>query len=173
MSQLERIHASDKLFYDLRSCSHEEFQFAATHNHSLGIYYAFGALWLRVCQSKYPDFLEQYKYIYRVTPDFSKIAVIDREDSLSRFNHEFSVNGIMNWGEVAKSYAGMEVDLPFSRFNTIASHSFSERGVVSERFDWLVALEVPGGCIWSPDGIAKWELIQQTPDAPQGVISKR
>ena len=102
-----------------------------------GLWYGIGASWVDWVKSEMPEWEEDYTHLIDVDPN--KIIVIKNYDELIKFNKEYSEGENINWGEVARTYDGIE----------IVPHI----GKARYELGWYGTWDVASGCIWRENAI--------------------
>tara|TARA_R100000544_G_scaffold25120_1_gene12730 strand:- start:1025 stop:1771 length:747 start_codon:yes stop_codon:yes gene_type:complete len=102
-----------------------------------GLWYGIGASWIDWVRGEMPEWEEDYTHLIDVDPN--KIKVIKNYDELIEFNKQYSEGDNINWGEVARTYDGIE----------IVPHI----GKARFELDWYGTWDIASGCIWGGNAI--------------------
>jgi len=102
-----------------------------------GLWYGIGASWIDWVRGEMPEREEDYTHLIDVDPN--KIKVIKNYDELIEFNKQYSEGDNINWGEVARTYDGIE----------IVPHI----GKARFELDWYGTWDIASGCIWGGNAI--------------------
>lgn len=150
----ENIKQGDKTFFS--SIPFTEFrsveQSPPTMLKPKGLWYQCDLDWILFAHEEIPHVFGSYKYLYKITPNYSSMVVIDSEDKIELFHEKFSVqkNSSIDWRAVANQYTGIE----------ICPYRDSKR----MEYDWYYPWDAASGCIWDQSAIQNIELIAENKD---------
>lgn len=119
-----------------------------------GLWYGINNSWEEYCKKHFPEWL--YEYNYEIILDERQIIIIDKLDILYRFTRKYHVKpGIINWKEVSKDYAGIEII------------NYKEM-IKKEVPAWFTTWELDSGCIWNWDYINNIHKVKLSVPLSQG-----
>lgn len=110
-----------------------------------GLWYASGTGWLDWVDANAPTW--KVEHLHRLEVYDNPLIQLSTAKEVADFDRKYgSGHGMIDWKEVAKTYAGIEV-APY-----ISSLRF--------KYMWYYAWDVASGCIWSKRAIKKITLIE-------------
>lgn len=105
-----------------------------------GLWYGIGTDWIDWVRDNMP--MWEGDFVYRIGVDEKSILVLRNADSIpAKFLYDYKGKQVPNWIEIAKEYAGVELE--------------NYRGT-----SWDTGWDVSSGCLWDSDAITDFEILQ-------------
>ena len=106
-----------------------------------GLWYACGDEWYTYCSSAFKDRYDEFRHVYLLDIDMSKMLVFKTPEQLLEFHKKFKHNtgsyANINWVSVSERYSGIE----------ICPHHWGLR----RKLSWYSTWSVASGCVWDLD----------------------
>lgn len=152
----ERIHISNDEITQIKKVE----QGSSVFGKPKGLWYGFGDSWIYFSKTGFSDdsyhSFKTKKFGYKIYPNLSRIVILKTEDDVYNFVNKYLSNlpdnhgeYNINWQAVARDYSGIEIPT----YDELGMRNWHENN--KKLFWWLYPWDVPSGCIWSPDGVAK------------------
>jgi len=141
--EIKRIHNSN--FYDLKPRKYIQ------HNSRIpskpdGLWYGINDSWFIYCKEYFPEWIHEYSY--ELIIDERQLLIIDNLDLLYKFSLKYHIKpGEIDWVEVSKKYAGIEV----RNYDKLVSEEVPQ---------WFTHWELDSGCIWDWNYINKFQKLE-------------
>lgn len=140
-----RVFRSPKPFTSFRSVGQKGPGFKPQ-----GLWYSCGSEWDDWCRFEMPEWITKSPYVYEIEINPSQMVIIRNSGDFLEFEQEFGVDHhgmrVIDWGAVARKYAGIEICPYQSKFRMSSM--------------WYYSWDVASGCIWGSGAFKSVEPVE-------------
>jgi hypothetical protein len=127
-----------------------------------GLWYSCGnewEAWMRRHQTlEQVNLLARTKFKYEVKLATDEMLLIRTPEEFDAFEHKYGKNGAINWWDVIRDYAGIEI-CPYRSDRTVSMEASHDRAMMVGRkviaAHWYDLWDVASGAVWRPGAVKK------------------